>query len=282
MLDRGASSGALPVWSSAVRPRKASVKEPPGSSLLALTIAASPTAHVLAPSLLFPPVSLLPPSLCVYSDMASTPFRWRLPNRKSSTPFFPGAWPNSSAVQDTDTTRSVAAASTPDVRDMASSGESRQDMLSAPTKAPRQSRKPSEVFTSSGTATRSGDKQLHHIDHVTNFHRRISHSLESSQSSPLDSSLFGSGLPSGGNLTDSSRHGSTWYMVSHIHTVEAAKYRHARNTRNVLAPLIPQLPPQALYHQQPHCLFLWYLHMEQVSPEKNCFQYLALSRKTVS
>ena len=65
-----------------------------------------PTSSVLSFSPTTTSLSFMPPS----------PFRWRRASRKSSTPFFPGAWPNSSA-HDSFVTRNDAVDPTDNVHD---------------------------------------------------------------------------------------------------------------------------------------------------------------------
>ncbi|KIP12009.1 hypothetical protein PHLGIDRAFT_398283 [Phlebiopsis gigantea 11061_1 CR5-6] len=81
----------------------------------------------------------------------STPSRWRHPARKSSTPFFPGAWPDTSA-QDVGVTQGL------------------------PTHMDRRIQSHQRL-----TPVPSPSSPLANLDHVTDFHRHLSQSIFSNQ-----------------------------------------------------------------------------------------------------
>ncbi|KAI0704861.1 hypothetical protein BC835DRAFT_703680 [Cytidiella melzeri] len=100
--------------------------------------------------------------------MSSPASRWRRATRKSSGPFFPGAWPNNSA-QDSIIARSVLHAT----KDAVDTGGGR-------TTQHGQAGSVAAATTSRLNDVRSPEP-LQHLDHVMDFHQRLSLSLDHAQ-----------------------------------------------------------------------------------------------------
>ena len=103
--------------------------------------------------------------------MTTSPFRWRLPNRKSSTPFFPGAWPNG-PVQGQELTGN----NTADLVERNPEDTGLQVSLGA------------QATSSKSEWHADADESFKHIDRVTDFHRKLSLSLDLSHPGPSHSS----------------------------------------------------------------------------------------------
>lgn len=120
--------------------------------------------------------------------MSSSPFRnWRRASRKSSVPFFPGAWPNSSAHDSIVTKSEREAVDAQELSDTAIGDHVAQLGQGTSSLPSGSSRSEASHYRSEATHRKSDEPLLQHIDHVTDFHRRLSHSLNYSQSGSIGS-----------------------------------------------------------------------------------------------
>jgi hypothetical protein len=110
--------------------------------------------------------------------MSSSSLRWRRASRKSPALVFPGAWPNSSGHD------SILTGS--DVPEVSHSVESEDHTTTWAGHITDSGRRLSDV-SHHESVRREPARTLQHIDHVTDFHRRLSFSLTQSRTDSIGS-----------------------------------------------------------------------------------------------
>ncbi|KAI0094665.1 hypothetical protein BDY19DRAFT_988481 [Irpex rosettiformis] len=168
-----------------------------------------------------------------HAPMSSSPFRWRRASRKSSIPFFPGAWPNNSA-HDSISTKG-------DTVESINSVNHRATQLVQTTSSLASESSHRETWRTGNKAIHrnSDEPLLEYIDHATDFRRQLSLPFPHLQTDSIGSIPTGTDIPTDNSRMDalSSSSGTTIATPSPLSPTASLSF-----------PL--SIPPDVEYHHK--------------------------------